>query len=226
MFGCPYGCSAKLIIKVNSISGCNLYVGTHYTNVNLYKPLTFAEIKAGGEYTFTISYNVANPVGAWVFMPPSTIDSSIQMNANFTVSMSNWGLYLVDPIKDSGAYLQNGHSSQCNNSQGSSQGDSQGSSQGDSQGMSTADKVLTAFVALIVVWIFAATTMFIIVFICILKMRNERRGYSSKINDSRIGPDRDVPDEDENNDAKNPMEEMKVIPSLKESGIYTDLKNI
>ena len=151
-------------------------------------------------------------------MLPTTIDSSIQMNANFTVSMANWGLYLYDPIKDSGVYLQNGHSSQCNNSQGSSQG--------DSQGMSTADKVFTAFVALIIVWIFAATTMFIIVFICILKMRNERRGYSSKINDSRIGPDRDVPDEDENNDAKNPMEEMKVTPSLKESGIYTDLKNI
>ena len=216
LFECAYGCSAKLIIKVNSISGCNLYVGTHYTNVYPRKPLTFAEIKTGGEYTFTISYNVTDPISASVFMLPTTIDSSIQMNANFTVSMANWGLYLYDPIKDSGVYLQNGHSSQCNNSQGGSQGDSQGSSQGnsqgssqgDNQGMSIADKVLTAFDAFITVWIFAATTIFIIMFICILKMRKERRGYSSKNNDSRIVTDRDIPDEDENNDAKNPIEEM------------------
>ena len=217
MSQCAYGCSAKLIIKANSISGCNLYVGTQ-SNVYPYKTITFAEIKAGGEYTFSISYNVTQTVYAYVFMLPTTIDSSIQMNASFTISMVNWGFYLVDPIKDSGAYLQNGHSAQCSNNQGSNQG--------DSQGMSTADKVFTAFIALIILWIFAATTMFIIVFICILKMRNERREYSSKINDSRTGPDRDVPDEDENNDAKNPIEEMNAIPSIKENGIYTDLNNI
>ena len=139
------------------------------------------------------------------------------MNANYTISLANWGFYLVDPTIGSGVYLQNGNPSKCSNNQGISQG--------DSQGMSTADKMLTAFDALIILWIFATTTMLIIMFICILKMRNERRGYSSKINDSRIGPDRDVLDEDENNDTKNQIEEMEVIPSFKESGIYTDLKN-